>query len=50
MGDLKGIAHNMANTLDEQNKKIDRIGKKSDKNTTQMEKMNKDMKNFLKEY
>lgn len=50
MDGLKNVAHNMGSTLDEQNKKIDRIFKKSDDNTIKMEKMNKDMKNILREY
>ena len=50
MNGLKGVAHNMGNTLDYQNKKIEVISKKSDKNTSKMENMNKDMKKFLKEY
>lgn len=35
-------------TLDEQNKKLEKIGRKVDSNSNEMDKLNKDMKRYLK--
>lgn len=45
---LKHIAKNTGETLDKQNKTIEKITIKTEKNTKDMNKLNSDMKKYLK--